>query len=162
MRKLAAAFRATTYRVETGELRFDLRIGARHPGFDDFLRTLGAAAGKGWAIVTAVNPGARRGGDSSAEGENVARQAALVRRVRDLALRVLPACNLADRGDWPAEPALLLVGIGERQARELAAEFAQSACVCGKIGSAARLIWCSSAAADQGLAAESRAQGKHP
>jgi hypothetical protein len=137
VKALAAAFRATTYRVEAGERHFDLRIGKTHDDFDGFLRELAGDDVLCWAIVTAVNPGGVRNDE-----ENDRRQSELACRIRELGRRVLPACNLADDDKWPVEPSLLLVGADEQDACELASEFRQAACVCGNIGGKARLVWC--------------------
>ena len=83
------------------------------------------------------------------EARNAALAQALLRRVERLGWRWLPACNLADGGGWPAEPSVLILGVGEVELCALAAEFAQAAIVCGKVGGkvggAPRLVWLSPA-----------------
>jgi hypothetical protein len=130
---LAAAFRATSYRVETGAGGFDLRIGALNPDFDFFLRGLGVSR---WGLLTAHNPGAVRCDD-----ENPAFQRRLLERLRELGWASLPALNVADNGGWPAEPGVLILQVGEKALSALAAEFFQLACVCGELGAAPRLVW---------------------
>lgn len=128
---LAAAYRATTYRVEAPGGRVDVRIGEAAPALDP--------CGPCWAIVTACNPGSVR----LAAADNARRQALLAARVAASGWRFLPACNLADDGDWPSEPSLLILGIGAPAATALAAEFGQNALVAGDAGERARLVWVS-------------------
>lgn len=129
-----AAFRATTYRVETPGRCFDLRIGQRDPAFDDFLRAQGVSF---WGILTACNPGA----EQLPAAENQHRQDGLRVRLASLDCRILDACNVADDEDWPAEPSYLILQADEEILRALAAEFSQLAVVCGDAGSAPRLLW---------------------
>jgi len=131
---LEAAFRATTYRVDTPEGVFDLRIGVADPVFDSFLRGRGIAC---WAIVSAFNPGAMQ---QPAE-ENRRRQQLLRERVTALGYRFCAALNLPDADDWSPEPSLLVLEMGEAQGRALAGEFSQLAVVCGDTGAAPRLVW---------------------
>ncbi len=131
---LEAAFRATTYRVETAEGVFDLRIESRHPAFDDFLRRQGASC---WGIVTACNPGA----SPLREAENQERQSRLLDRVSELGWTAFKACNRADEGAWLPEPGLLLLRADEACLRCLAAEFGQLAFIVGTTGTAPRLAW---------------------
>ena len=133
MAALDAAFRATTYRVETGESVFDLRIEESNPCFDDFLRSRGACC---WGIITAHNPGG-----ICSEDENKRRQALLLERVRTLGRAYFPACNLADDGTWPEEPGFLILQASEDEMCRLASEFSQLACVCGSVGFVPRLVW---------------------
>ena len=46
-----------------------------------------------------------------------------------------------DDGAWPAEPSLLILGVGEDEAAALARRFGQAAFVYGDRGAAARLVW---------------------
>ncbi|MFZ4534828.1 DUF3293 domain-containing protein [Propionivibrio sp.] len=130
---IEAAFRATTYRVETIEGVFDLRIGELNSGFDDFLRKQGVSC---WGLLTACNPGGVR-----CDAENPLRQTRLRERLQALGWPCLTACNLADDGLWPAEPGCLLLQVSEKEVCNLAAELFQLACVCGNIGAAPRLVW---------------------
>ena len=132
-----AAFQATTYRVwGAGEVFdvFDVRLGAFHPALDDALAKQGVRC---WAVLSACNPGA-----VPTPAENASRTACLLERLRVLQVAVLPACNVADAGDWPDEAGVLLLGVDERLAVALATEFGQLACVYGASGEAARLLWC--------------------
>lgn len=130
---LDTVFRATSYRVETDDGTFALRIGVHDPAFDDFLRRQSVSC---WGLLTAYNPGTVRCDD-----ENPLRHMQLVQRLRRLGWIYRLACNVADDGGWPAEPGFLLLQVGEKDVCNLAAEFSQRACVCGDVGSAPRLVW---------------------
>ena len=135
---LESAFLATHYRVFATDSHdlFDLRIGIAHPLFDDFLKRLGVSC---WAIVTAYNPGAQRLSDA----ENQRRQMRFLARIAELGWTCRPACNLADAGDWPPEPACLLLQVDEASAHGLAVEFGQRALVAGDLlgVSVPHLVW---------------------
>ena len=130
---LEAAFRATTYRVDTGTEVFDLRIGQPNLAFEVFLSGRRVSS---WAVVTACNPGAVR-----SDADNVLRQAQLRDQLRARGWSYCLACNVADAGNWPDEPGYLVLQISEPAARILAAAFDQRACVCGVTGSVPRLVW---------------------
>jgi hypothetical protein len=130
---LDSAFRATTYRVDTADGIFALRIGLANAAFDAYLRRRNVSC---WSVLTACNPGAVRDDD-----DNARRQQRLQERLRELGWTTLPACNLADDGAWPDEPGFLLLQVGEGEVCRLAAEFSQSACVCGNIGGIPRLVY---------------------
>jgi hypothetical protein len=130
---LAAAFRATTYQVESADGVFGLRLGELNPAFDAFLARHGAVR---WALITAYNPGAVRQDD-----ENPERQRRLQERIEVLGWTSFPSRNIADDGEWPEEPGFLLLHVGEEEVRALGREFSQLACVCGETGAPARLVW---------------------
>ena len=130
---LDAAFRATSYRVDTAEGVFNLRIGRPDPAFDDYLRRLGVSC---WAVLTACNPRGVRDDDG-----NRLRRMRLQERLQTLGWSFCFACNLADDMMWPAEPGFLLLQVSEQEACSLASEFFQLACVCGDVGDAPRLVW---------------------
>ena len=131
--KLDAAFRATTYRVDTPDGVFDLRIGVANSAFAAFLRRRNVSC---WGVLTACNPGAVHD-----DGENAQRQQRLRERLEELAGPFLPACNLADGDAWPAEPGFLLLQVSAEAVRALAAEFSQLACICGNIDAVPRLVY---------------------
>jgi hypothetical protein len=130
---LAAAFRATTYQVETADGVFGLRLGELNPAFDAFLARHGASR---WALLTACNPGAVRQDD-----ENPERQRRLQETIEALGWTSFPSLNSADDGKWPEEPGFLLLHVGEEAVRALGREFSQLACVCGETGAPPRLVW---------------------
>lgn len=128
---LVSAFEATTYRVDTDAGVFDLRIGRWDAAFAAFLARRRASR---WAIVTACNPGAQ---PCSAARNRVLQNCLRVRLQADgwaPGRNMFPACNRADRDDWPDEPGWLLLEIQAAQARALAREFGQIACVYGEMG----------------------------
>lgn len=130
---LDVAFRATSYRVDTTDGVFDLRIGRPDPAFDDYLRRLGVSC---WAVLTACNPGGVRDDDG-----NRLRQMRLQQRLQTLRWSYSIACNLSDDSTWPEEPGFLLLQVSEQEVRSLASEFSQLACVCGDVGGIPRLVW---------------------
>ncbi|WP_291987061.1 DUF3293 domain-containing protein [Candidatus Accumulibacter sp. ACC007] len=145
---MEAAFLATTYRVETPESTFDLRIGVVSAGFDEFLRRQSVSLGKpaaagpartaiGWGIVTAYNPGERL-----SDHQNEIRQRRLHERLTALAGACFAARNLADAdADWPVEPSYLVLPVDEQLLAALGREFCQLAVVYGETGLAPRLLW---------------------
>lgn len=132
-RALESAFRATTYRVNTPDGTFALRIGIPNPEFDDFLSRMEVSD---WAVITACNPGGARH-----DHVNAQRQDRLRNRLRALGWSNYPTNALADDGQWPAEPGFLLMQVRENEVSPLAAEFDQLALVCGDRGAAPRLVW---------------------
>ena len=131
---LEAAFRATTYRVDAGAARFDLRVGNADPAFVAWLAQCGYAR---WAIMTACNPG----GILSAE-RNPQRSLALHERIKQSGWRHVPAVNCADAPDWPDEPGFCIFDADERVSCELATGFGQAAIVCGSSDDGqVRLVW---------------------
>ncbi len=136
---LEAVFLATTYRVETPEGCFDLRIGVSDPAFDDFLARHRASF---WSIVTACNPGA-----TLSPADNAERDRALRGRIEALGWRYYRAGNHADRDDWPVEPGYCILDAGAAALCALAADFGQAAVVCGAAGQGGgRLVWLNSPA----------------
>lgn len=131
---LEAVFCATTYRVDLPGGSIDLRIGLESPTFDAFLRAQGASC---WGILTACNPQAVR----LSNDENQRHQALLLARLAESGCRFFAACNLADTGDWPAEPGCLILQVSQERLRALAVEFSQCAMVYGQAGSPPRLLW---------------------
>ena len=132
---LTDAYRATTYAARTplGEVR--LRIGEADATLD---RLLDAAGVEAWAHVTACNPGSRRLSDA----DNARRSAALRRVVGRRGWRFFEGEGVGDDGRWPAEAAVLVLGIAERRARALGRLFGQNAVVVGRRSAAARLADC--------------------
>lgn len=121
---LEAAFRATTYRVETPGAVFDLRIGETNPGFAAFLRQQGVSS---WGVVTACNPGGNLSPD-----RNRVRNEELLERIKALGWRFYPAGNHADARDWPIEPAFCVLDANVATLISVAADFGQVAVVYGE------------------------------
>lgn len=131
--ELEAAFRATTYQVETPEGIYGLRIGLPNRAFDEFLGRRGVSC---WGLVTACNPGGVKD-----EHGNAGRQHRLHEMLREQGRSFLAVRNIADDGLWPVEPAYLLLQASERETCKLAAGFDQLACVCAETGTSPRLVW---------------------
>ena len=134
MSNLAAAYRATTYRVFLPGGALDLRIDQP----DDRLRSWLAANGSScFAILTAANPGSRRL-DVAANAE---RQAALECELLEGNYEPYAAEHVADDGAWPVEESCFIADLEREDACALAAEFGQNAVVCGGEDGVPRLIW---------------------
>jgi hypothetical protein len=134
-RELAAAYEATNFWVEDApDGHFCLRCGERSPDLD---RLLAAHQLSEWAYVTACNPGS----EPLSDGENARRTHELGEWLRGLRLVIFHGKGVGTRGDWPAEPSLLVLGLGEAKAREVGAAFGQKAIVVGRLGEPARLAW---------------------
>lgn len=134
---LAAAFCATCYRVWTDRGVFDLRIGSPNADFAAFLVDADVVR---WALLTAFNPLCVR--DETNGADNMLAHRRLQNRLVEQGWTHLPACNIADGGDWPDEPGYLILHINQAEALALASEFHQRALVCGETGSVPRLVWC--------------------
>jgi len=130
---LEAAYLATSYFVDGPEGRFAIRVGAVSPEAD----ALAAAQHVNtWAFITAYNPGSV----AAPAEDNRARQDELERAVTAAGLPFYRGEGKGD-GAWPAEPSLLVLGIGADDAAALARRFGQAAFVFGARGAAARLAW---------------------
>ena len=129
---LKDAYEATDYRV--GD-RFTIRCGALSAPLDALLTDHGHDH---WAYITACNPGSLPLGAA----ENRRRMADLARRIACLGLPMLEGEGVGDGDDWPPEPSLLVLGIGQKAAVELGREFGQVAIVIGRRGEPARLCFC--------------------
>lgn len=140
-RRLAAAFRATDYRVRVEGRTFVLRLDApraRWPAGSAFRAWLEQRGLASWAIVTADNPGGRR----RSPARNRAAKHALRRILDAHGWRHVPACNRARYGNWPDEEAFCVFAADLRQLRAVAASFGQAAIVIGdRVSGAPRLLW---------------------
>jgi hypothetical protein len=134
MSDLAAAYRATTYRVFLPGGALDLRIDQT----DERLRRWLAGNGShSFAIVTAANPGSRQL-DAAANAE---RQAALECELLEGNYEPYAAEHVADDGAWPVEESCFVADLEREDACALAAEFGQNAVVCGGEDGVPRLVW---------------------
>ncbi len=132
---LERAYMATAFVADAPGVRIEIRIGRCHPELDALLAGHGVHA---WAFVTAWNPASRLLPDA----ENAARQRQLRDDLAALCLTSFPGRGVPDRGDWPPEASLLVLGLAEDDARRLGRKHGQNAVVIGKRGEAARLAWC--------------------
>lgn len=129
---LAQAFAQTRYRGLVAGEPVELRVGERAPALDARL-----SGGRGWAWLTAVNPGAKH----LPETENAARLAALRGVLASTGSECWPGEAVADDGSWPAEPGFVLVNVSLEAALAIAADFGQAAILWSDGGTPARLEW---------------------
>jgi Protein of unknown function (DUF3293)/Phytanoyl-CoA dioxygenase (PhyH) len=126
LEQLETVYRETDYHVDeypTGP--FTIRIGEPRPEVADVE----------WAFVTACNPHSK----PLSEAENDRRMAELANAVSGR-WRHYRGHGVGRDGSW-REPSLLIVGIREPDAVELARRFGQNAIVAGGPGERARLVW---------------------
>lgn len=132
---LERAYEATAFVADAPGGRIEIRIGRRHPDLDALLAGRGVHA---WAFVTAWNPASRLLPDA----ENAVRQQRLRDDLAALRLTSFPGRGVPDRGDWPPEASVLVLGLAEDDARRIGRKHGQNAVVIGACGEAARLVWC--------------------
>jgi uncharacterized membrane protein YccC len=133
-RELLEAYRKTEYRVEGPQGPFCICVDQRCPELEQVLGDAGATS---WAYVTAYNPGSR---PLSAE-ENARRQTELEVDVAALGLTFHRGAGAAPDGSWPAEPSVLILGIGRDAAVALARKYGQLALLFAAAGQPAQLLW---------------------
>ena len=129
---LKHAYETTAYWVED---RFAIRCQARSAALDALLGERGHDT---WAYLTASNPGSVILDDAT----NALRMAELARRLEELGHPFLAGQGVGAAGDWPPEPSLLVLGIGENAALEIGRAFGQVAIVVGRRGEPAALRFC--------------------
>jgi len=132
---LLAAYIQTTYWVSSQPQPIGLRIGQKSAVL---ARVLAARRVSRWAFVTAWNPRSQL----HSHWYNIAREHALFREICRRGLQWLPGLAIGDGSDWPAEPAMLILGMSRAEARRLGRRFQQNAVVVGKRDGVARLVWC--------------------
>lgn len=138
---LERAYRATSYWVDEDAGRFTIRCDEPCPALDRLLADAGAT---NWAFLTAWNP---RSTLLTPE-ENLARQWRLEDAVGRGGWTWHRGAGVADRGGWPAEPSLLVLGITLAEAKALGRAFGQHAILAGARGGPARLVWLTPGSAD--------------
>jgi hypothetical protein len=129
------AYRRTTYVTYTDQGDIRINPGRRSAALDGLLNERRIHE---WAYVTAYNPASRQ---LPAE-DNVRRQQELVDAVRERGLPFLEGEGIGEDAGWPAEPSILILGIGSDDARALGRQFGQLAIVVGRAGQPARLVAC--------------------
>jgi hypothetical protein len=131
--RLDAVYRATTYFVDGPTGRFALRIGQASAELDAL-----AAAHRvnTWTYITAHNPGSVEA--PSERNENQQRE--LEKTVEESYYPIYSGEGKRD-GGWPAEPSLLVLGIGEAEAATMARKFGQVAVLFGERSGPAQLLW---------------------
>lgn len=133
--ELIDAYRNTAYRIDSPSGPLVIRIGETVPQLDALLEQHGV---RSWAFITAWNPGSRE----LPEPENVARHAALERRIAALGPATLPGAGEDQSGSWHPEQSVLALGIDRATAQDLGREFGQNAIVVGVIRGTAELLLC--------------------
>jgi len=130
--ELEAVYRAAWYEVKTPDKNVRrFRVGERVPELDTL------AAEKGWAWLSAFNPGSQL----LSESENLQRHQALLNNLVNTQRAFLPAASGDDTGQWPVEHAVCLLNIDEITARALAIRHGQAAFLHAQPGEAVRLCW---------------------
>lgn len=132
---LFEAFRNTRFDAEIPSGDLCIRIGERSPRLDALLNSGGHHS---WAYITAHNPN----GQTASDPENERAQNNLKRDLGSSGFAFYAGEGKADVGDWPAEPSLLVIGIGQSEALMLGNRYGQAAVVVGEQGQPARLLAC--------------------
>lgn len=132
--ELEAAYRQAVYRVNGDGARFDLHVDRRSGELAALLALHGAQSA---AFVTACNPYGCRSSDRA----NERAQNALRGAVTAAGYHFHPGVGLDPGACWPAEPSLLIIGIGPLRARALARQFGQNALVEAGPDAIPRLVW---------------------
>lgn len=135
-RELQAAYLDVNYWVDGPTGRFPIRVGELCPTLDAILRHEQATE---WAYITACNPYSQRLSDA----ENSTRMNHLVADLSVAGYQSYPGEGAAPDSSWPPEPSLLILGMNEAEASQLARRYGQLAIVAGRIGEIARLVWLS-------------------
>ncbi len=123
--ELIVTYRNAIYRVHAPEGIISFYIDKQSPELGRLLRDRNVHSA---AFITAYHPYSVPVTDE----ENEKAQQALVKEISTRGFRWLAGVGEDAGGDWPAEPSLLVLGISEQEATELAARFRQNAYVlCG-------------------------------
>jgi Protein of unknown function (DUF3293) len=140
---LPGAYEATDFWVDDAPAGpFSIRCGERSPTLD---RLLSDAGLEDWAYITACNPGSRPLTDE----ENASHMRKLETQLQALGCTIYHGRGVGKGGDWPPEPSLLVLGLGEEEGLEFARTFGQNAIVVGTRGERARLAWAASGPDDR-------------
>ena len=132
--ELEEAYRATGFWVEHRNGRFCLRDGRRSAELD---RILVEDQRDSWAYITACNPHSR----CLSPEENQRRMRKLESVIQQSDYSYYRGEGVGDGGNWKPEPSLLVVGIVEAEACDLARRFDQNSVLVGHRAKAARLVW---------------------
>lgn len=130
---LFEAFRHTRYCARTPGGEIAIRVDQRCAQLETLLAEGGHEA---WAYLTAWNPG----GKAAAAARNHEAQRRLEHELSTAGLPFHPGEARADLGDWPPEASVLVLGIPETRAREIARRYGQAAIVVGKRRGPPRLV----------------------
>jgi hypothetical protein len=132
--ELAAAYRATTYRVFLPGGYADLRIGEANDVLNAWLERTGVAC---FAIITAYNPGSRL----VAAEKNAEQQSKLECDLLEGHYEPYAGENVPDNDGGLVEETCFVPDITQEDACALAEDFGQNAIVCGGADGIPHLIW---------------------
>jgi len=130
---LISAYRATHYCVTAVDEPFVMRIDERSDDLAVCHRTHSVTCS---AFLTAYNPHSQ----PTAQAENDAAQERLEHVLREAGYRWLEGLGIDPSGDWPAEPSLLVMGMGLDDARAIGTRFAQNGFIWAASDSVPRLV----------------------
>jgi hypothetical protein len=131
--ELRRAYEQAVYCVYTEATELELQIGLQHPALDALLASHKVSAA---AFITACNPASAVLSDA----DNDVRHARLVADVQASGLSYLHGEGRDPAGQWQPEQSLLILGIKQTAAAELAARYGQNACVFLASGCAPQLV----------------------
>jgi hypothetical protein len=131
--ELWRAYLQTEFVVGTSDREVVFRVGSPSSRLDALLERRGVTR---WAFLTAYNPES-----VPITGEvNDRQQRALMDIIRSRGYHLVEGEGRDAEKQWPAEPSVLVLGLGRREARELGRRFGQLAVVAGHRGFAPRLL----------------------
>jgi hypothetical protein len=129
---LRRAYERTDY-VVFGEPELVFHVGEPSPDLDALMADAGVTTA---AYLTAANPD----GEQQDEDENYAAAAALLRSTLLIGLPAYEGEGRDPRGEWPAEPSVLVLGIERKDAEVIGVTHAQNAIVFIERGKAPELV----------------------
>ena len=132
---LEAAYRATTYWAITETDYIPIRIGALTSALDSLLRDRDMRT---WAFITAANPYSK----PQNPAVNAMRNAALRLDLENRDLAFCRGLGVEDDHLWPPEDSYLILNISVEDAVDVGRTHEQNAVVVGRVGEAARLVFC--------------------
>ena len=130
---LLEAYRRTEYRVDDCGCAFVLRIDEPSEALRECHEAFGVTCS---VFLTAWNPRST----PTPRGQNEAAMARLEQELRAMGYRWLRGEGIDPGGEWPGEPSVLVLGIDEAAAIDLAQRFDQSAIVWSGADGTPRLV----------------------
>lgn len=132
---LRVAYETAWYRVELTDGEEMLRVGEPVP--PRVAAWLAQRGKRGAAFVTAYNPHGRL----ASHAENAEAMGRLRTLVAARGWPALPGAGGSERGDWPAEPSLLVALDSRTQAERLGRAFRQNAILWLPVAGVVELVW---------------------
>lgn len=130
---LARAYERAIYRVDAPAGQIELKVGRRSVALDCLLRESGHLRA---AYLSAANPRSRPLSDEA----NRARHELLLLRISGTGIPFFAGESAAPDGEW-REASLLVLGLPEEAACDLAREFGQAAWLAIELDRPPRLVW---------------------